>query len=277
MKIFLFYLQVLDRFFPTIAAKLVYQRMSNPRIHKLRAIEEQVLHRSEMEKIRFKSFEIQKYSWGDKTHKKAFLVHGWEGQSGNFGALVDLLLAKKYYIIAFDAPSHGKSSKGKTSMFEYGAFIAQMYQQHKPKIILSHSYGSVTTAFALKNNPDVNLDQWFLITTPFDFRSRIQQMADMLKVSNKTIQKTISILESETQIPIDQLNMKDYGSDLKNLKEAVIIHSNADQVIPSSASVKTHEAIHQSELFLFEEMGHYKILWSKELIELLTKKIKPAL
>ena len=105
---------LLDRYFPSFTAKQVYQFMSNPQVHKLREFEKEALSTAKKEIITYKNFDIQTYTWGNPNDKTLFFVHGWEGQAGNFGALIDIILNKGYYIVAFDAPSHGSSSKGST-------------------------------------------------------------------------------------------------------------------------------------------------------------------
>jgi len=267
------YFKFLDLLSPSIAARKVYHIMSNPRIHKLREFEVKALDRSLKEQIKFKRFDIQKYSWGDAGNPVALLIHGWEGQAGNFGAMIDLLLDKGYQVIAYDAPAHGNSSKGNTSMFEYADFITERLKVHKPRVILSHSFGSVTAAFALKQNPDVHVDQWYLITTPFHFRDRINEMAEFIGVSQRTIRHLITNLEKEIKIPLNDLNMEVYGGNLKNLDEAFIIHSSSDRVIPIEKARLSHKAIPQSKLIELENLGHYRILWSKQLLDILEKEI----
>jgi pimeloyl-ACP methyl ester carboxylesterase len=274
VKAYRIYFKFLDLLFPSIAAKKVYHIMSNPRIHKLREFEVKALDRSVKERLKFKSFEIQKYSWGSAGNPVALLIHGWEGQAGNFGAMIDLLLDKGYHVIAYDAPSHGGSSKGNTSMFEYADFVTERLKVHKPKVILSHSFGSVTAAFALKENPDVQVSQWYLITTPYHFRDRINEMAEFIGVSERTIKRLISNLEKNINIPLNDLNMEVYGGNLKNLDEAFIIHSSSDRVIPIEKARLSNKAIPQSKLIVLENLGHYRILWSERLLSILKKEIE---
>ena len=273
IKAYRLYFKLLDLIFPSVAARKVYHLMSNPRIHKLREFELKALDRSVKEWVKFKSFEIQKYTWGSAGNPVALLIHGWEGQAGNFGAMIDLLLEKEYQVIAYDAPSHGGSSKGNTSMFEYADFVTERLKVHKPRVILSHSFGSVTAAFALKENSDVHVRQWYLITTPYHFRDRINEMAEFIGVSDRTIKRLISNLEKNINIPLNDLNMEVYGGNLINLDEAFIIHSSSDRVIPIEKARLTHKAIPQSNLIELENLGHYRILWSNQLLDILKKKI----
>ena len=273
IKSFRIYFKFLDLLFPSVAARKVYHLMSNPGIHKLREFEVKALERSVKEQIKFKSYNIQKYAWGNNGDPVALLIHGWEGQAGNFGAVIDLLLEKGYQVIAYDAPAHGNSSKGNTSMFEYADFVSARLKIHKPVLIASHSFGSVTAAFALKENPEVHVKQWYLITTPFHFRDRINEMAEFIGVSARTINRLITNLEKEINISLNDLNMEVYGGNLKNLGEALIIHSSSDRVIPIEKARLTHKAIPQSKLIELDNLGHYRILWSKQLLNVLQDQI----
>lgn len=53
------------------------------------------------------------------SEKKILLVHGWEGQAGNYSELIEKLLVENYTVYSFDGPGHGNSSGGKNIMYEY--------------------------------------------------------------------------------------------------------------------------------------------------------------
>ena len=137
------YFQFLDKTMPSLAAKQIYQYMSKPKVRKVRDFEESILAKSNRTKRVFNDFTLQVYKWGRVGNPVIFLIHGWEGQAGNFGGLVDLLVEKGWHVIAFDGPGHGKSSKGATNIFEFGDLISEMMRQHRPRAIISHSFGRV--------------------------------------------------------------------------------------------------------------------------------------
>lgn len=115
-------IKILQFFSTTIVSRVAYKFMSNPRIRKLRESEEKILNESVMDKIQFKGFEIQQYQWGKGNNKTAILIHGWEGQAGNFAALIKVLVDNGYHVVAFDAPSHGRSSNGKQICLSFQIF-----------------------------------------------------------------------------------------------------------------------------------------------------------
>ncbi len=268
-KIFRF----LDIFSPSLGARQIYKLMSNPRVRKLRDFEEKILDNSRRESVKFKDFDIQTYSWGDTNHKLVFLVHGWEGQAGNLSGLVNLLLQKNYQVMAFDAPSHGKSSKGKTNMFEFTEFVSIMFKKYQPDVIISHSLGSVTTAGVLRRNKDIHIKQWILVTAPYNFKDTIKDVSDFFGVTHRTVNKLIKMVEKDAGESIEMLNMKEYCGNLKNVSEALIVHSKKDKVLPIDLAHKVHKDFPQSELIELEDLGHYTILWSEELNQIISKKL----
>ncbi len=267
------YFKVMNALFPTVLAKQVYRFMSNPRVRKLRVFEEDILEKAAQEQIKFKEFDIQLYAWGDPKNEVALLVHGWEGQAGNFGGMVDILLAKNYYIIAFDGPAHGRSSKGSTNMFEFSELATVLLHKYKPTTIISHSFGSVTSMIAMSENLEIPIKQWLAVTIPHDFKDRINQVSETLGVGAKTINKVIKIVESDMGASIDTLNMKNYGPKLKHVKKALIVHSKTDKILPIESARIAHKEIIQSELIELDNLGHYSILWSDELKTIMTNQL----
>lgn len=264
--------KTLDSVAPTLAAHRIYHFMANPRSGKLRDFELEVLEKAKKEDFKFEDFSIRKYKWGKST-KRVLCVHGWEGQGANFGGIVNTLLEKGFEVITFDGPSHGFSSKGKTNWYDYIQLTTKMALEYQPEIIISHSFGSVASATMLRNNPDLKIKQWFLITSPHDVKERIKDFSQPLGVTNRTISKLIPLLESDTGEHIDNLNMSTFCADLKNVPEAFIVHGTGDKILPIKISEKIHKDFPQSELIELEGLGHYRILWSEELNDVLNEKI----
>jgi len=119
--------------FPKTLANFAYKQISNPQVKKLRPHELAILEQAKKEKTTFRTFDIQLYQWGNPTAESIFLVHGWEGQAGNFADLIPKLLSAGYHIVAFDGPSHGFSSQGSTSPFEFKDLVGQLIKKYNFK------------------------------------------------------------------------------------------------------------------------------------------------
>jgi pimeloyl-ACP methyl ester carboxylesterase len=269
------YFKSMDRLFPSILSKQVYKIMSNPRTKAPKAIEEEVLARSIKETITFKNFSIQTYQWGNPAGEIVFLIHGWEGRASNFGGLVDILLQKGYCVIGFDGPAHGNSSKGTTNMFEFSELATQLVKKYRPTTILSHSFGSVSAIVSLSKNLGVPIKNWILITTPHSFRDRIEDLQVVFGISNRTTDKVIKMVEEDTNETIDNLTIERYAKMVTNVEDILIVHSKTDRILSINSARIAHRHLTQSELIELDNLGHYSILWSDEIKQIVTKYLNP--
>ena len=112
----------LSNLFPSIFTTLAFNQLTNPQVKKLRENELAILNKAIQEDFQFKNFNIKTYKWGT-GQDSVLLIHGWEGQAGNFSDLVEKLTQRNFTVYAFDGPSHGYSSKGGTSLFEFSELV----------------------------------------------------------------------------------------------------------------------------------------------------------
>lgn len=276
MRLLRYYLQALDLLWPAKAARLTYHFMSNPQVHKLRPFEQEVLAQAQAGHIDFQGFRLQTYQWGDAQAPVALLVHGWEGQAGNFGALVPLLLQKGYQVVGADGPAHGHSSKGETSMFQYAEVGAMLYERFRPQLLISHSFGSIAALSALLSHPGLSVRQWLIITTPSSFRNRVEQVGSWLGVSHRTVERILQLVATRTGHDPEELNITRMGADLRNVADVLIVHSKADRILPLSDAHIALASFPHARLEVLEGVGHYAILWSEALQEVVKRETPQA-
>ena len=256
--------RIASNLFPNQITSFAYDQLSNPQVRKLRENELATLEKANKEKFNFKSFNIQLYSWKG-GEKKVLLIHGWEGQAGNFSDLIEQLLADGYTVYSFDAPSHGFSSKGKTSLFEFTELVGVLIKKHDVKLLVSHSFGGVATTYALFRNQDIKIKKYILITTPDKFIERIDDVSEMVGINDKVKNRLISRLEKETNNNVRNLNVSEFVKAI-NVEKSLIIHDINDKVIPISRSKNVHKNWPVSEFMEIEGTGHFRILRTKEVI-----------
>lgn len=251
--------------FPTKVTQYAYKKLTNPQIRKLRKHEFTTLEKADKEIYNFKNFNIQHYTWkgGDN---KVLLIHGWEGQAGNFSDLIEKLLIAGYTVYSFDGPSHGFSSKGETSLFEFTELVGQMIRRNDIKNLVSHSFGGVATTYALFNDQELRIDNYVLLTTPDTFGERINDVSEMVGISEKVKNRLIEKLEKEMDITIETLKVSEFVKAI-HVKNALIIHDKNDTVIPISRSKRVHHNWKNAEFKEVEGTGHFRILRTKEVLD----------
>lgn len=270
------FLKLLSNIAPNTVAKQIYKKISNPKNRKLRAFEEQILAGANSASVQFRKFSLKEYKWGTEGQPIALLVHGWEGQAGNFGAMVPILINKGFKVFAYDGPSHGESTKSETNMFEYGDFIGNRIEALKPDLIISHSFGTVSTLLGLLKESEYYLKQWIIITTPFSFMEYIKSIQRKMGLSKRTLKYLAKLIEKDAAYPLEDINMATLCPKMNDIKSITIIHSENDKILSIKDAERTSKYMKGSELIKLQKLGHYKILWSEELKEILNKKIKTA-
>lgn len=258
-------IRALSHLAPQWVTHLAYQQLTNPQLRKLRPHELKVLEQAQQEEILFAGFRIKTYHWAGGG-EKVLLIHGWEGQAGNFGELVEQLQAQNFDVYAFDGPSHGFSSRGKTSLFEFTELVGAMIWQVQPTHLVSHSFGGVATTYALFKNPDLSVRKYALLTTPDQFSQRIADVAQQVGITEGVKQRLIQRLEDETQLDVQTLNVSRFVQSIQ-VEQALILHDKNDRVIPiqQSRDVANNWAV--CTLEEIEGTGHFRILRTPSVLD----------
>ncbi len=243
---------------PRTFTKLAYDQLTNPQVHKLREHEVATLNKAESTEINFKSFKIKTYHWKGNG-EKILLIHGWEGQAGNFSDLIEKLIIEGYDIHAFDAASHGLSSRGKTSLFDFTDLTSERIKSIQPKKLISHSFGGVATTYSLQKHPEFKIEKYVLITTPDKLSDRINDISNRVGISQKVRNQLISKVEIEAEQNIESLNVSEFVKQI-SVEKALILHDVNDKIIPFSQSENVNNNWEASSLIEIRNTGHFRIL-----------------
>ena len=253
-------IKFLSSIFPNQFTQLAYRNLTHPQVKKLRERELKTLNKASQEDIAFEGFTIRTYHWPNPG-KSILLIHGWEGQAGNFSDIIEHLITAGYNVYAFDGPSHGFSSKGTTSMFEFIELVSYFIQKLELNYLISHSFGGVATTYALSQLAEHSIEKYILLTTPDRFSERIDAVADQVGIAHKVKLKLIKLLEDKHNIDVQTLNVSDFVKDIQGV-DSLIIHGKDDRVIPIQQSQRVHKNWPGSSFLEVEDTGHFRILRS---------------
>ena len=251
--------------FPNFFVQKAFNYLVSPMQFKVRPKEKIILEKAQKSRMSFNDFEIQLYQWGN-GNKKILLVHGWEGHAGNFAAIIERLLQEDYTVLSFDGPSHGASSRGKTSSFEFTDLVATLIRKYQPTQLISHSFGSVASIIALGKNPDLKIERYIGITVPNKFRERLEEIASYLGLPYKVVSRLIIKIEAEHPIKVDEINVEDYAQK-SSVEKALLLHDTNDRVLPVEKSREVARKWPAASLTEVTETGHYKILGAEKVLD----------
>lgn len=260
---------LLSQISPKSAANRALRLMSTPRRFPPKEREEVVLSQAEKSAIQYRNGEIQLYRWG-KGPRTILLVHGWEGRAGNFGGIIQQLLADDCSIVAFDAPSHGRSDIQPTSMFDFAGCLNHVLKEQSVDAIVAHSFGCVATTVVLGLETKQPLEKLVMVASPNRFQDRLQQATDLFGLSPKVVNQLRPMLVAQSDHPIFDFSIGDLGTQL-NVPERLLLHDKDDQV---SLYIWSQEIAEQwaqdestsTELITIQGTGHNRILWDADVI-----------
>ncbi len=250
--------KIFSTIFPNKMVDLAYNKLSNPQVMKLRDHEIEILDKAKKEKIKIDNFDIQTYEWKGGP-EKILLIHGWEGQAGNFSDIIKRLLAENFSVLSFDAPSHGFSSKGKTNFFDFSKVVGAMINRTGANKLISHSFGGVATTYALYSDLSLNIEKYVLLTTPDRFIERIDDVSAKVGITDEVKNRLLDRLASEMSLRPEQFNVSDFVKVI-NVKQAIIIHDKNDRVLPIQQSENVAKNWKNCNLIAIEGTGHFRIL-----------------
>jgi len=251
-------LKLIALLFPNLIVRKAYVHLTTPRQVLIRPEEHKIREQAQKSVFKFNDFSIQLFQWGS-GEKKILLVHGWEGNAGNFSKLIPLLTRQGFTVLSFDGPSHGASSQGATNMFQFIELVSVLVKKYSIKYLISHSFGSVASLIALGQNPDLVIKKYIGITVPNKFRDRIEEMNSWLGFPPIVAEKLIKKIETNHGIKVDDINVADFA--LKaNVEKALLLHDTNDRVLPVEKTIEVAKNWSVAKLEQVTGTGHFKIL-----------------
>jgi pimeloyl-ACP methyl ester carboxylesterase len=250
--------------FPSKVVKYAYYKLTHPQIFKLRPFELDFIVKAEKESMKFGESDIQLYKWGNGS-KKLLAIHGWEGQAANFTKVIEQLIESDFTVYAFDAPSHGLSTKGETSLFEFIELVGLLIQKFNPEYLISHSFGAVATTYSLSLAESINIKKYVLFTAPDKFSERIDYVAEQVGMTDKVKGLLIDRLEKEINMPVAPLNVSEFVKSLETI-QALIVHDVDDRVVEIACARVVNDNWPSSTLQEIEGTGHFRILLDHKVI-----------
>ncbi|MGS0527883.1 alpha/beta hydrolase [Zobellia nedashkovskayae] len=258
---------ILQKISPKLTAKIAFKFISKPINREMRSFEKSIIDTAEKSSIQFKKFDIKTFKWGNGK-KKALVVHGWGGRAANFGTIIPKLIDNGYEVTGFDAPCHGASTKRKTSFFEISDVVKLFLQKEKYDLVITHSMGSAFTLLAM-SNLKYKINQIIVLTTPNRFLEFIGAAVLHFGLTPKTTKLLIRKVRKTSGYEPMTLKTSEFIKNVE-MKFITFIHDKADKIIAINTSKRVSKSVKTSDFIEIEGTGHFKMLWSKKVVELIT-------
>jgi pimeloyl-ACP methyl ester carboxylesterase len=201
------------------------------------------------------------WTWGEG--QTTYLLHGWGGSSGRIYPLAEAIIESGRRLVMFDAPGHGASGSGLSSMPEFArALQAVVRHAGEPESVVAHSMGASATTLATS---------WGFQSQRFVFVAPAANPADwavafgsMLGLSDVAMQRLRSRSEQRLRISWDDLDTRVYAKSMAS--PLLVIHDRDDSTVPFANGREIACSWPGARLIETSGLGHSDILRDTKVI-----------
>ncbi len=262
-----FYFKTIGNVFPKAIANQAFKLFAKVRKKEIRKRELPFFEQAKKYNLPFNSGSLDCYAFGKPTKDIVVLVHGWDSNVGCMYQLATALAKEGKYCIGFNLPAHAFYKEKQSNIFickEAFKTVLNNLPEYTHLSILSHSFGSVVTAYGL-SELDVKIDKLVFQTSPNYLKDVFLEFKGLVALPNAVYAHLKNKAEAIINEDLDKLATE---TKLKgaNFKHLYLFHDKYDKVIPFSKSEEIHNAISNSTLLPYEKVGHYRMLFNENII-----------
>ncbi len=201
--------------------------------------------------IRVSGRRVIGWSWGGGN--PVYLVHGWGGSAGRLHALAQPIVAAGHAVVLFDAPGHGYSGHGMSSMPEIARTLMAVSDRYGPAhAVVAHSLGAAAAAFALAHG--VRSRRVVLLAPPANPAEWAVAFAAAMGLKDEVLGRMRSSSERRLRFDWNDLNVCVHARTMA--MPLLVIHDRSDQTVPWTNGAAVARAWPGARLIETEGLGH---------------------
>jgi len=215
---------------------------------------------------------INCFSWGNGK-RKVLLTHGWASKALDFYELIiELRKIEDLEIIAFDAPGNGSSISEFSNLMLYADSVKAISLNYaQPDVLIGHSLGGMANVIALQEL-EITPELLVSIAPLIRLKENFEQSLHSVNVVAKDQNIFFSNFAKEFPVPAEHFNLTELyqpGTDLTHFlaydpADHISTHQFLKEFLDKNPAVNAKS---------FEEVGHYKIIRSVDVIEAIVERI----
>lgn len=197
-------------------------------------------------------------SFGNPHDPEVWVVHGWGSRSSVLRNIIEALVIQNYYVIAWDAPAHGRDPQHTTNMLQ----VATLLQKDitivgKTEVtLIGHSFGAGACAYVASRHDQVT--KLITIGGVPDIRKVIFNFWKRIQLPPKAQKHFIDRIENTFGITPLELSPIHFHPQVK--AKWLLIHDKNDEDVDFKGVEKLMNLKPSIQFLITENLGHYKIL-----------------
>lgn len=222
-----------------------------------------VLALAEQKEFQENEHRIQYFHWKGEG-ETVLLVHGWNGNTGNFARIVPALLEAGYNVFGIDLPGHGFSTGRYSNIVLSAKMVRRLVLEiGNPDFIITHSFGGAVATVAQESG--VTARKLVYIAPPLRLEILRKSFSEYYQLTAEEQESMRSILERKVKQPLSSLDLEAAGPKFNN--SLLVIHDEDDVEIPFSMGLAVSKAWKKSKLVKTKGFGHKMILRTESVKE----------
>lgn len=201
------------------------------------------------------------WTWGDGP--TAYLVHGWGGSSGRLYPLAEALLSTGRRLVMFDAPGHGASGTGLSSMPEFARSLKAVVERAgPPEFIVAHSMGA--SASTLAASWGVRASRYVFLAPAANPVEWAWAFGKMLRLTPGVMERLRARSEHRLRFNWDDIDIRVHSRGMTS--PLLVIHDREDPTVPFSNGADISRSWPGARLVETKGLGHSDILRDQAVI-----------
>jgi pimeloyl-ACP methyl ester carboxylesterase len=211
------------------------------------------------------------WRWGAKgpSAPTVLLVHGFEGNRAQFGAIIDALLARGFAAVALDVPAHGESDGDELTAVKFIEALERTLDRLAPvHAVIGHSMGAAmalhTVATRAKEKRG-GASRVALISAPSALGRELRRFAASVGLSKRGTRAFIRSVEKHVGRPADDFDVRHIAASVD--VPVLLIHDQNDRQVPVLESARSAHMLATADLMVTRGLGHNRLLADKTVVD----------
>lgn len=197
------------------------------------------------------------WRWGASDAPVVLLVHGFEGNRAQFGAVLDGLLARGFAAVALDVPAHGESAGEELTAINFIAAIGRtLARLGKVHAVIGHSMGGAMSLFSVARNGGAR--KVALVAAPSGLKRELQRFARAVGLSSRGTTAFIESVERHVGRPADDFDVRHIASSVD--LPVLLIHDQNDRQVPVREAARAAHMLPTAKFIVTQGLGHNRLL-----------------
>ena len=222
---------------------------------------EELLARGQRFELRVERRRVVGWRWG--RGPAVYLVHGWGSRGVRLLGLAPPLLEAGCSVVTFDAPGHGASGRGMSSIPEFARSLAAVVEREGPAhAVIAHSLGAAATALSVSWGLWVR--RLVFLAPPADPASWVMAFAGRLGLRGDVVARMRARSEGRLRLHWSDLNVPRAARAMT--MPLLIAHDEDDETVAWREGAEIAAAWPGARLITTHGLGHGGVVRAPEVI-----------